>query len=75
MKKKKGTNKKKKKKEKRLEKKIIKNHKKTKIKLWDKIARPYKKPFGLFYPLETCFLSFFIHRTIHLGMIYSVKNN
>jgi len=26
-----------------------------KILLWDKIARPRKKPFGLFYPLETCF--------------------
>jgi len=23
--------------------------------LWDKIARPHRKPFGLFYPLETCF--------------------
>ena len=35
--------------------------------LWDKIARPHRKPFGLFYPLETCFSSyFFIHRTLHL---------
>ena len=23
--------------------------------LWDNIARPLKKPFGLFYPLKTCF--------------------
>jgi len=23
--------------------------------LWDKISRPHRKPFGLFYPLETCF--------------------
>jgi len=23
--------------------------------LWDTIARPHRKPFGLFYPLETCF--------------------
>ena len=23
--------------------------------LWDKIARPHRKPFGLYYPLETCF--------------------
>ena len=44
--------------------------------LWDKIARPHRKPFGLFYPLETCFSSyFFINRTLHPGKIYSVKNN
>ena len=30
----------------------------------------------LFYPLETCLSSyFFIHRTLHPGKIYSVKNN
>ena len=27
--------------------------------LWDKIA--HRKPFGLFYPLETCFSSYFFH--------------
>ena len=44
--------------------------------LWDKIARPHRTPFGLFYPLEPCFSSyFFIHRTLHRGKIYSVKNN
>ena len=42
--------------------------------LRDKIARPHRKPFGLFYPLETCVSSyFFIHRTLLPGKIYSVK--
>jgi len=45
------------------------------ILLWDKIARPHRKPFGLFYPLETSFSSNFFHRTLHPCKINSVKNN
>jgi len=42
--------------------------------LWDKTPRPHRKPFGLFYPLETYGSShFFIHRTLHPSKIYSVK--
>ena len=37
--------------------KIVKT--KKRILLWDKIARPHRKPFGLFYPLETCFSSYY----------------
>jgi len=34
--------------------------------VWHKIARPHRKPFGLFYPLEKCFSShFLIHFVIN----------
>jgi len=32
--------------------------------LWDKIARLHRKPFGLFYPLETCFSAESVHPKI-----------
>ena len=42
--------------------------------LWDTIARPHRKPFALFYPLETCFFRrIFSSKTLHPGKIYSVK--
>jgi len=42
--------------------------------LYDIIA--HTNPFGVFYRLDKCFCrSFFIHRTLHPGKIYDVKNN
>ena len=38
---------------------LFKKHRSLKNILWDKIACPHRKPFGLFYPLETCFSSYF----------------
>ena len=38
----------------KINKKKHKTWKKSNL-LWDKIARPHRKPFALFYPLETCF--------------------
>ena len=43
--------------------------------LYDKIAR-LREPLGLFYRLDNYFFRFlFIHRTLHQGKIYLVKNN
>jgi len=41
--------------------------------LWDNIARPHRKPFGLFYPLETCFCDESFHPYNSPSKIYSVK--
>ena len=34
---------------------FIKSKSQNYIILWDKIARPHRKPFWVLYPLETCF--------------------
>ena len=36
---------------------------------------PTQNHFGLLYRLDKCFSYFFIHRTLHPGKIYPVKNN
>ena len=53
--------------------KFLQYYRKTRNILYDIKARP-RDPFGLLYRLDKCFSYCLIHKTLHPGKIYPVKN-